>query len=65
MSNRRAGRGASVPRLGGPPGWGARAARLPGAQSRNSNWARYRKEISDNIKNSRLAVVLGFGPALR
>jgi hypothetical protein len=32
---------------------------------RNSNWARYRKEISDNIKNSRLAVVLGFGPALR
>jgi hypothetical protein len=51
--------------LGGPPGWSAQAARLPGAQSRNSNWARYRKEISDNIKNSRLAVVLGFGPALR
>ena len=51
--------------LGGPPGWSAQAARLPGAQSRNSNWARYRKEISDNIKNSRLAVVLGFGPAPR
>jgi hypothetical protein len=50
--------------LGGPPGWSARAARLPGAQSRNSNWARYRKEISDNTKNSWLAVVLGFGPAL-
>jgi hypothetical protein len=51
--------------LGAPPGWSAQAARLPGAQSRNSNWAWYRKEISDNIKNSRLAVVLGFGPAPR